>query len=237
MTHKKAMHIFGTRIDLMSHDVLASAVDDYLTSTTYHRITTLNPEILLAARESAQYREVVNHADINIIDGTGVCLALWQRSAEHLTRVTGVDLMHMILTRVDACAGTVFLATRRDGLSTWTEAKNALEVRYPHIVFSGADLNPQSTEPMHITADVILCNFGAPGQEVFLQRVTGGKIGVGVGGAFDFATGALLRAPRWMRRIGCEWAYRLYQQPHRWKRMYRALIVFPVLALFERCKK
>lgn len=42
---------------------------------------------------------------------------------------------------------------------------------------------------------------------------------VGVGAAFDFHSGRVKQAPKWMQRSGTEWFYRLCQEPRRlWKR-------------------
>ena len=56
---------------------------------------------------------------------------------------------------------------------------------------------------------------------------TVGEGGLGVGGAFDYLTGRVPRAPAWMRKAGFEWSYRLVNQPWRVRRM----AVLPVYAL------
>jgi len=50
---------------------------------------------------------------------------------------------------------------------------------------------------------------------------------MGVGGAFDYLTGRVPRAPAWMRRAGLEWLFRLIRQPWRIRRM----AVLPIYAL------
>ena len=50
----------------------------------------------------------------------------------------------------------------------------------------------------------------------------------GVGYAFDVHSGVKRQAPRWMRRAGLEWAFRLTQEPRRlWPRV---LIEGPLFA-------
>lgn len=44
------------------------------------------------------------------------------------------------------------------------------------------------------------------------------KLGMGIGGAFDYLSGEVKRAPLWVQKIGFEWFYRLFQEPWRWKR-------------------
>jgi N-acetylglucosaminyldiphosphoundecaprenol N-acetyl-beta-D-mannosaminyltransferase len=52
---------------------------------------------------------------------------------------------------------------------------------------------------------------------------------IGVGAAFDFHTGRIRQAPRWMQQAGLEWFFRLSQEPRRlW---YRYLVYNPLFIL------
>jgi N-acetylglucosaminyldiphosphoundecaprenol N-acetyl-beta-D-mannosaminyltransferase len=45
---------------------------------------------------------------------------------------------------------------------------------------------------------------------------------IGVGAAFDFHSGRMSQAPRWMQKSGMEWFFRLCSEPRRlWKRYFR----------------
>jgi N-acetylglucosaminyldiphosphoundecaprenol N-acetyl-beta-D-mannosaminyltransferase len=46
---------------------------------------------------------------------------------------------------------------------------------------------------------------------------------IGVGAAFDFVTGEVARAPRWMQRTTLEWLHRLLSEPRRLWRRYLVL--------------
>jgi N-acetylglucosaminyldiphosphoundecaprenol N-acetyl-beta-D-mannosaminyltransferase len=84
--------------------------------------------------------------------------------------------------------------------------------------------------------EILFCNFGAPHQEKFLNSLKSAKIrlAMGVGGSFDYVTGKLQRAPRAMRIFGLEWLWRLILQPKRWRRIWNAVIVFPIkIILFK----
>jgi N-acetylglucosaminyldiphosphoundecaprenol N-acetyl-beta-D-mannosaminyltransferase len=68
--------------------------------------------------------------------------------------------------------------------------------------------------------DVLLVAFGAPKQEQWIEHHLQSKelnppVAIGVGGTFDFLIGRQRRAPRWMRRAGLEWAFRMVTQPVR----------------------
>jgi N-acetylglucosaminyldiphosphoundecaprenol N-acetyl-beta-D-mannosaminyltransferase len=75
--------------------------------------------------------------------------------------------------------------------------------------------------------------YGAPRQELWIARNLArleARVGIGVGGSFDYLSGAVPRAPGWMRRAGLEWLYRLLRQPWRARRMaVLPLFAFEVL--------
>ena len=57
---------------------------------------------------------------------------------------------------------------------------------------------------------------------------------MGVGGAFDFITKKIRRAPKFLRFFGLEWLWRLIQQPKRIKRIFRAIVMFPIKVIFKK---
>ncbi len=60
--------------------------------------------------------------------------------------------------------------------------------------------------------------LGAPKQDhlnLALHRTWPSAWYLGVGAAFDMATGNVERAPAWMQRVGAEWIFRLVQEPRR----------------------
>jgi N-acetylglucosaminyldiphosphoundecaprenol N-acetyl-beta-D-mannosaminyltransferase len=71
--------------------------------------------------------------------------------------------------------------------------------------------------------DILLLCVGCPAQELIAGHIAelGRTHGVAlcVGAAIDFLTGARVRAPVWVRKLGLEWAYRLAREPARlWRR-------------------
>ena len=79
-------------------------------------------------------------------------------------------------------------------------------------------------------------NLGPSNPQLILkikERIAkaGVKIAMGVGGAFDLMSGAKKRAPQFARDIGLEWLWRLVQEPSRWRRMVRAVFIFPWLVV------
>ena len=151
----------------------------------------------------------------------------------------GVDLLTEILQIANEGRLSVFLAINKDGLSSYKEIVLVLNKNYPNINFFGEDINPRITDyQLLITSySILFCNFGSPFQETFIQSQKDARIRIamGVGGSFDFLTGKIARAPFWMRQFGLEWLWRFVQEPkYRVKRIFKAVIVFPIKILFSK---
>jgi len=82
--------------------------------------------------------------------------------------------------------------------------------------------------------DLLFIAFGPPKQEKWIANNLDKvpiKVAMGVGGAFDYLSGNVFRAPKWLRDLGMEWLFRLSLQPWRIKRQLSLLkFIFYVLA-------
>jgi len=97
-------------------------------------------------------------------------------------------------------------------------------------------LQDKKTKIPHI--DILFVAFGAPKQEEWIDANLSSidvSVAMGVGGAFDYISGRIPRAPRAVRSIGMEWLFRLIVQPWRIRRQL-ALPVFLVKVLQEKYK-
>ena len=71
-------------------------------------------------------------------------------------------------------------------------------------------------------ADVVWVGMSSPKQDRWMARMRPfleAPVLIAVGAAFDFLSGTVPQAPRWMQRSGLEWLYRLGTDPRRlWRR-------------------
>ena len=240
MAKNKVVTMCGVLIPRLSKRQIMSRVSKMLYKKHFCHIVTLNPEILHNAYYDPCFAKVLNVAHIKVIDGTGIILAFLAHGVRSSKRITGIDLMWEIIETAAKHHLSIYLATNINGLSTSIDVREIILQKYPHLEIIGADLDPASHKKPLINADIILCNFGAPHQEYFLHYYkknpsrTSARIGVGVGGAFDFVSGKVRRAPKTLQYIGCEWIWRLCKQPYRCKRIFTAVLVFPCIILYER---
>lgn len=150
-------------------------------------------------------------------------------------RVTGTDLMQKICEQVPP-ATRIFLLGAAPGIAEKTQHK--LERKY-HCTVVGTDdgsAHPEEYNRIRSVinaseADILFVAFGAPKQEIWLARnlphLPTVKVAIGIGGAFDFISGHVPRAPKVMRQLGLEWLFRLLRQPSRIRRIYNATVTFP----------
>lgn len=155
--------------------------------------------------------------------------------------VTGTDLMEQLIVlsakkgyRIGLIGGSLEIADK---------LKECLHARYPklEIVFTDGDIvvdNQGETERwekgpdiLKIPFDIVFVALGQKKQERWIvnnMHRMKGRVYIGVGGAFEYLSGEVRRAPAWMRYLGFEWLFRLVIQPWRVKR-FGALVRFVFL--------
>jgi N-acetylglucosaminyldiphosphoundecaprenol N-acetyl-beta-D-mannosaminyltransferase len=234
---KNGHTILGVKIDNLNKADILKKISIFLDEKKFHQIATINPEFLLEAQENLCFRVILNKCALNVADGFGIGCAFLRYGSYLKTRIAGVDLMMEILRMANERGLGVFLAVNKDGLSKFEEIRSAIIKIYPDLVIKGANFEKKVVCCMlYGTCPILLCNFGAPYQEVFLDSQKDARIqlAMGVGGSFDFLTGKIKRAPVCMRQIGLEWLWRIFQaqqwkyKKERLKRIWKAVVVFPI---------
>lgn len=248
------MQVLGVPINNLSRSEVLNQVQTWLEGNTFHRIATVNPEFLLLAEKNQSFKQSLLAADLRIADGVGLHLPFWLAGEKLIGHYPGVDLMHAIFELAEAKGYGVALALHEHGLSTPIQVLACLKEKYPQLSVSvfpaqagiqsldfredGNDTQASSSKLQVPSFEILFCNFGAPTQELYLESLrnkkTSIKLAIGVGGAFDFLTGAVPRAPKVLRNLGLEWLWRLLQQPSRFKRIWNAVIVFPTKVLSQK---
>ena len=219
----RTLRLMGVRVTDVGFDSavarLAAGIDHPRRRALYFvNAHTLN----LAARDTG-FRDVLNRADVVFGDGTGVRWAARARGLRLRANLNGTDLVPALL---DARPGTrVFLlgsTAERIG-----KAAEAFRARFPDCELVGVHHGYVQDAPASravvagINAarpEVLLVGMGNPLQERWIDRWRGeldAPLCIAVGGLLEYWTGALDRAPSWMRRAGVEWVHIMLRQP--WK--------------------
>lgn len=248
----RSVSIFGVRLDDLTSDELRARLLELLDRSEPSLVVTPNPEFLLAARSNSAFRDVLNASALSIPDGVALRFAAAALDgAQGLHRHPGVDVLPelammcrdrgviLVLLGATNCilAQTKMrFATLAEGVSIVTVNPGFIDAENPHLA-------------QHIIDD--LCLIGpcvvavalgqgsgsSQGKQEFVAaqivaNVPNARIVIGVGGAFDALSGAVRRAPTVFQRFGFEWLWRLCIEPWRFRRIFRATILFPIIVAY-----
>lgn len=231
--------ILGIKIDEFSFSEVMGKITDFLSSDEIHQIATVNPEFIMTAQKDAAFKDILNSTDINVPDGFGLqCAALYKRKKIG-KRLTGVDLTWEIAKLAEEKGYSIFLLGGKSGVAEMTA--NRLRYLYRNLKIAGTYAGSPDEEGIverinDSNTDILLVAYGAPKQEKFIANHKNElkcKVVMGVGGTFDYISEIVHRAPKWMRSLGLEWLYRLIQQPPRFRRIYTAVVKFPLAVIFN----
>lgn len=233
--------ILGVTISDISESLALAKISSWLgeNRSTSRLVVTVGPEFLLTAQKDEQFRQILNAADLALPDGFGL-----QLYAGIKNRVPGTDLAIKLCQLAAKGGWTIGLLGGQTGIAKKTTEK--LREKFPGIkilaavdgveadrILSGSDTINTSKQVF----DILFVAFGHPKQEKLLWRLRGKfRVGMGVGGAFDYISGVVPRPPKFLRTLGLEWLWRLFLQPWRLRRVLNATIVFPIMLFWNRGK-
>jgi N-acetylglucosaminyldiphosphoundecaprenol N-acetyl-beta-D-mannosaminyltransferase len=231
----KQARVLGVRVDCLDMRATLDRIEEFVGAGGSHIVATVNPEFIMRARRDPEFARVLESADLCLADGTGVVWAARRQGCSMSAPVTGTDLIPPLAALCAKQGFRLFLLGAEPGVAAELAAR--LRTEHPGLAVAAHAGSPDPladeetvTQIRAHRAQVLLVAFGAPNQELWIDRLKnrlGVAVGIGVGGAFDYLTGRVPRAPMWMRSAGLEWLYRLLHQPWRVRRM----AVLPVYAV------
>ncbi len=233
-TGAQRLNVCGVPIDPVDR---AQAVDRILASVgsgSVLQVCTVNLQFLVTARRRPEVRRALGDAGLNLADGAPVTWLARLLGRPLPGRVAGADLVPALAARSAQTGARLFLLGGRDGAAV--DAAAALRREHPDLIVCGIHEPPfASVAEMddaallsrveEAAADILLVGFGHPKQDLWIaahRDMLPVSVAIGVGGTFDLLAGRLRRAPRWARRSGLEWCFRLAQEPRRLALRYAA---------------
>lgn len=244
MISLKSENLFGVKITTDSEENILKYILSYIENgDSTLKIYTPNPEMIMLARKNPEFKHILNEADINLPDGVGLLVASRLLGFSLKTRIAGVDLMERICQmlsdeNLEKSQGSKnaysvgFFGGRGNVAKSTAEC---LQKKYSglQISYIGEQWDEAKVKGNRIS--VLFVAMGFPKQEIWISEkktLKNVQVAMGVGGAFDFISGKVMRAPKILRTIGLEWLFRLMIQPWRIRRQLQ-LVTFTVLVFFE----
>jgi len=251
-----SINIAGVKINNLTKQQVLEKLEIFLHIPEQHQIATVNPEFIVKAQKDEEFKNILNECGLCVPDGFGLILASKFLKQPLKERITGVDLIWDIANLCEQNKCSIYLLGGKEG--TAEKTAEILKKKYPELrvignsaIIINEQLSPYGGSPEgrlitddlldkinEFKPDVLLVALGQVKQEKWidknLPKLPNVKFAVGVGGSFDFISRQVKRAPKFMRKIGMEWLWRLIREPWRWKRIYNAVIKFSWVVLTKK---
>jgi N-acetylglucosaminyldiphosphoundecaprenol N-acetyl-beta-D-mannosaminyltransferase len=227
----KRVNVLGVGVSVLNLDQararLREAVQDgapaYVCVTTVHCV--------IGAYHDPALRAIYNRSLLTTPDGMPLVWAGRLAGHREMGRVYGPDLMLDTFRWTEETGHSHFLFGGAPGVAETLRSRLAERFPRARIVgtytppFRPLDAGEEAALAAQVAAvrpDFFWVGISSPKQDHFMAAQVGRlatRVMIGVGAAFDFHSGRVAQAPRWMQRSGLEWFFRLCADPRRlWRR-------------------
>ena len=226
------VNVLGVGISVLNLKTALAAIADAVRERRKGYICVTGVHGVMEAQDDASFKKILNESFLCTPDGMPMVWAGKLNGQREMRRVYGPDLM------LDLCAWSEnsgckhFFYGGADGVAELLAQK--LKLKFPKLKVVGTFTPPfralnvdeenKLREQVGLSQpDIFWVGLSTPKQEKFMAEflpkldVT---LMIGVGAAYDFHSGRVKQAPRWMQRSGLEWFYRLCCEPRRLAKRY-----------------
>jgi len=201
---------------------------------------------IIIARKDKKFKEILNSFYLNLPDGMPGVWVGRIKGAKNMERCYGPDFFKETIISTRDKNIKHFFCGGKDGVAE--DLKRVCEEKFGNKNIVGTYSPPfrelSDDEMKHLAdkinslgANIVWIGLSTPKQEIFayrLSKYTNVNFICTVGAAFDFHTGRVKQAPKWVQSIGMEWFFRLINEPKRlWKRYFEIVPLFIWYNLIE----
>jgi N-acetylglucosaminyldiphosphoundecaprenol N-acetyl-beta-D-mannosaminyltransferase len=187
---------------------------------------------VMEAQDDPAFKRILNAAFLCTPDGMPMVWAGKLAGHREMGRVYGPDLLLEVCAWSETSGARHFFYGGADGVAELLAQK--LREKFPKLQIAGTftppfrPLNETEVKNLQVQVaaarpDIFWVGLSTPKQEKFMVEFLpqlDATLMIGVGAAFDFHSGRVRQAPRWMQRSGLEWFYRLCSEPRRLAKRY-----------------
>lgn len=240
-----SLDVLGVRVSPAQYDEVVLQILEWSKANQSRYVCAANVHSLMEAHDAADFREVLNAADLVVPDGMPLVWILRMHGQPHQQRVYGPALMQQTLRAAAGDRIPVGLYGSAPAVLDLLTERMVDQQPGVDVVFRESppfrELSPEEDEEVCRRIDrsgtrILFVGLGCPKQERWMHAHRGriAAVMLGVGAAFDFLAGTKRQAPRWMQLTGLEWLFRLLEEPRRlWKRYLYQNPRFVALAVGE----
>jgi N-acetylglucosaminyldiphosphoundecaprenol N-acetyl-beta-D-mannosaminyltransferase len=222
------VNILGVGVSAINIGEALAAIDGWIENRDQQYVCVCPVHSIMECRRSEEVRRVFNKAGMVTPDGMPVVWVSRWSGHPNVRRVYGPDLMLAVLGRK---RHRHFFYGGGPGIAE--RLAESMQRRFPGLEIAGYFEPPFAPLDELCTldaagsinaarADIVWVGMSSPKQDLWMARMRPlleASVLIAVGAAFDFHSGTVKQAPRWMQRSGLEWLFRLGTEPRRlWRR-------------------
>lgn len=225
--------ILGCRIDRVDLRSALARLERLIADGGGHQALVVSVHGVMIQRKDEAFRDICAQAALLLPDGIPLLWAARLLGRPIPGRVAGTDLLREFSALAARRGYTNFFLGSKD--ATLLRLASELVLKNPGLEVAGTlsppmvsefspELNAQIVERINaVRPDVLWVGLGAPKQELWIHQNLSRlkvKVAIGVGAAFELASGSVRRAPEWMQKHGLEWFFRFLIEPRRLFKRY-----------------
>jgi len=238
ISDSNAVQVWGVPFTPITRTQAVDAVTALIEAGQTSFFITANVNYVMLSSQMPELREINRNAAFIVADGAPIVWASKRGPNPLPERVAGSDLIYDLCERAAAVGHRIFLVGGAEGVAD--EAAKRLVERYPGLQIVGTacppyrDLSPEevdqlATQIREVAPHLLIGAFSQPKGDMWMDRHRhrfGVPVCVQLGATLDFVAGRVQRAPRWIQKVGMEWAYRISTDPKRLAPRYVCNFVF-----------
>ena len=235
-------NILGIGVSSVDIPTAVSTIEQWILRCERHYVCITSVHGIIESQYDDNLRRIHNNAGMVTPDGMPLVWVSRMMGLHGTDRVYGPDLMLAVCERAGQRGFSHFFYGGGPGVPE--RLVERLSQRYPALKVVGCysppfrpptpDEDQKIVEQINSSgADIVWVGLSTPKQEHWMAAHVdklNAVVMIGVGAAFDFNAGLKKQAPRWMRKAGLEWTFRLATEPRRlWSRYLRCNPIFLAL--------
>ncbi len=225
------VNVLGVDVSAVNMDIALDTIETWIAQGDRKYVCVTGVHGLMESHRDPRIKQIHNAAGLVTPDGMPLVWLSRACGFQHVERVYGPDLLLALCQKSMRAGYRHFFYGGGERVAEILAHK--LRQRFPGLKIVGTfcppfrPLTPSEDASMvelinNSNSDIVWVGLSTPKQEVWMAEHLGRirvPVMIGVGAAFDFHSGVKKQAPLWMQRSGCEWIFRLSQEPRRlWRR-------------------
>ena len=240
------VNVLGVGISAVDLPGAVDIIEGWIRRREQHYVCVTSVHGVMECQRDEGLRRIFNQSGLTTPDGMPLVWLGRRAGFPGMARVYGPDLMLALCERSAHGAYRHFFYGAAPGVPE--RLAERLREQVPGLEVVGTyspPFRPLTEEERAETVaminrdnpEVVWVGLSTPKQERWMwEHVEDieASVLIGVGAAFDFLSGRVRQAPRWIQRSGLEWVFRLIQEPRRlWRRYLVNNPSFVMLVLLQ----